>query len=45
MKVDGFQIKVHGLVGLVIGLVVFAVAYKIGQANMLANLPFFGDNK
>lgn len=41
MKIDGFQIKVHGLVGFAILIVVFWAAYKIGQSKYLDGVPFF----
>jgi len=42
MKLDGFELKVHSIVGLVILLVVFWAAYRIGNQNMLGGVPFFG---
>ena len=41
MKLDGFEIRVHSLVGFAILLVVFWAAYRIGQSKYLDNVPFF----
>lgn len=41
MKIDGFEIRVHSLVGFAILLVVFWAAYRVGQSKYLDNVPFF----
>ena len=42
MKVDGFQIKIHGFFALLIAIAVFTAAYKVGQMGVLNSLPIFG---
>jgi len=38
MKVDGFQIKIHGFFALLIAIAVFTAAYKVGQMGMSADI-------
>ena len=42
MKVDGFELKVHSVLGIVILLVVFTMAYKVGQSGALDWIPVLG---
>ena len=41
MHIDGFELKIHSLVGLIIALAVFWAAYRLGQSKSLDGLPFF----
>ena len=41
MKLDGFELRVHSVIGFAILLVVFWVAYKVGQSKYLDTVPFF----
>ena len=41
MKLDGFDLRIHSVLGFAILLLVFWAAYKIGQSKYLDTVPFF----